>query len=479
MREDGAPYNTCKSYGVTGDLSYRPTSDVAITSITNYNWMRNLWGLAQNVHSSTSYIAATQNTSFWAFSNETRLQTSFEGPVNLMAGVYYQKSKRDHYQAGAFAPLQDSSLPPDLQFLSYSKPSETKGDTLSGFGQVTFRALPQVELAAGVRYTHETRDSFLVQDHVMPALQGLFPQDVMIRGDQTFNDWSPEFTLTYEATDNVTVYGAYKTAYKSGGFSNSALIAAAATPEKFVFEPEKAKGFEVGVKSTLFDNQLRLNATAYTYKYKNLQVDFLNSDTFEYITTNAGASRIKGIDIEAMYAPMAVPGLVLQGSVNYNKARYLNFIAPCYGGQSIAAGCNTTFLGAVGQDLSGVPLAVAPEWTASLGGSYERGITDRFVFGVSVDARYSDNYLGSNFGHPLSTQPAYISVDASVRLATVDDRWELALIGRNLTNEFIIGGTIDMPFTGLGTGTSNAIPADQAGLTNLPRTVALQLTWRH
>lgn len=64
-------------------------------------------------------------------------------------------------------------------------------------------------------------------------------------------------------------------------------------------------------------------------------------------------------------------------------------------------------------------------------------------------------------------------------MATTDDRWELALIGRNLTNEFVVGGAFDLPNSGVGTGTVNAIAADHVGLVNMPRTVTLQLTWRY
>ncbi|GAB4142303.1 MAG: TonB-dependent receptor [Sphingomonadales bacterium] len=477
-REDGSQFNLYKSFSATGTLDYS-FDQVDLTSVTNYNWHRNIWGLTQHIFSATSFIAATQNTSFWSFSNETRAQTNLDGPINGMLGVLYQKTKRDHDMAAAFAPLEDSSLPDNLRFLSYDKPSQTDGETIAVFGQATWQILPELELAGGARYTHETKKSFLVQSFVNAALQGLFPQDFLIEADQTFNDWSPEATLTYQPADNLTVYGAFKTAYKSGGFSNSALVTALTVPTDITFEPETAKGFELGLKTTLADNQLRLNVVAFTYKYKNLQVDFFDSVTFQFITTNAGAARAEGVELEAQYAPRGIPGLTMQGSLNYNDTRYLQFIAPCYGGQSIAAGCNTNFQGAVGQDLSGQSTAMAPEWTASIGANYETAVSDDFILGISADGRWSDNYLGSNFGHPLSFQKSYINLDATLRFGTADGQWELAVIGRNLTNSFRIGGVIDQPNSGSGTGTAVAVPADQVGYVDFPRTVRAQLTWRY
>ncbi len=451
--------------------------------MTNYNWNRNKWGLGFNIESPTSFTASTENTSFWAFSNETRVQTTFDGPLNLLVGSYYQKSKRDYQQQGAFAPITDSGAPAGREFENYSKTSQSDGETLSGFGQVSWKVLPQVEVAGGVRYTHETKDSFLFHPYIISALRGLFAQfdpanpATQVTANQTFNNWSPEATITYKPTRDITIYGAYKTAYKSGGFSNSAFVLVGAPASNVAFDPEKASGFEGGIKTTSFDNQLRFNINAYTYKYSNLQVDFFDPITFAFITTNAGAATTKGVEVEIEFAPRAVEGLNLHGSVNFNKARYKNYIAPCYGGQSIAAGCITIFRGGFGQVLSGKPTAIAPKWTASLGANYEVPV-GAFVLGASADTRYSSSYLGSSFGEPLSRQQKYVSLDASLRVRTADEHWELALIGRNLTNNFHISGILDAPNSGSGTGTNNALPADILGLADSPRTVRAQLTWR-
>ena len=131
------------------------------------------------------------------------------------------------------------------------------------------------------------------------------------------------------------------------------------------------------------------------------------------------------------------------------------------------------------QDLSGVETSVAPKWVGSLGIAYDAEIASNLKFGISGQARYSDNYLASPFGNQLSRQESYVTFDASVRLQTVDERWELALIGKNLTNKFYVTGLFEAPFTGSGTATAAGVPADQVGYAALPRTVQAQLTWRY
>jgi outer membrane receptor protein involved in Fe transport len=479
-RDDGSPFNLYRSYSVTDNISYDITDVITLTSTFNYQWNRNDWGCScQNISTPASFIAATEKSIWKAFSNETRLQTKFDSPINLTVGVYYQDSNRDHSQAGAFGGLEDSSQPLDKRWLAYDKTSETDGKTWSAFGQLNWNLTESLEFAAGVRHVHETKDSYLVQTYVNALFQFLFPQDQPIVADQTFNNWSPEATLTWKAAENLTLFGAYKTAYKSGGFSNSALIVATTIPEYVAFEPETSSGFEFGFKSTLLDNQLRINGSVFNYKYKNLQVDYFNSITFEFITTNAGAARTKGAEIEIAYAPAAVSGLVLRGALNYNKAKYLEYIAPCYGGQSIAEGCDTVFGAGPGQDLSGEPTAMAPKWNGAVGFDFEAPVGGRLRIGLSADARYSGKYFASNFAAPLSVQPSYWNIDASLRLGTDDDRWELAVIGRNLTNKFYMGGVQDLPNSGVGTGTVSGVPADQLALASLPRTVRMQFTWRY
>ncbi len=477
-REDGALYNRYRSWAVTGTAEYA-MDDLTLTWVNNYNRNVNRWSCdCTFVSSDLAAAPSSERSIYHAFSSEFRAQTSFDGPINLLAGFYYQSTKRNHTQSGAFGNVEDSSQPAAWRYLGYFKRSETEGETLSGYGQATWKVVPTVELAAGVRYTHETKDSYLVQPYVNALLQGLFLQNSSIPGNQTFTNWSPEATITWQPTRDITVYGAYKTAYKSGGFSNSGFVSATTIASDVAFNPERARGFEGGVKTTLFDRQLRLNLGVYSYKYLDLQVDYFNSDTFAFITTNAGSAKTKGAELEFQFAPRGLPGLDLHGSLNYNKARYGRYIAPCYGGQSVAAGCDTVFQGALGQDLSGKSTAVAPKWTGSLGASYESALAGDTVLGLSVDTRYSSGYLASSFAHPLSTQPKYLTVDASARLKFGEDRYELALIGKNLTNRFIVGGVVDAPNTGTGTGTATATPADQVGFISLPRTVQVQMTVR-
>jgi iron complex outermembrane recepter protein len=497
-RDDGKLYNRYKSWAANNNLNYE-LDDVTLTSVTNYNWNNNRFALQGDFQSSDNPTWATENSTWHAFSQELRALTTFDGPINIMVGGLYQKTKRSFEQNIAFAGVSDSSQSAANRFVATRKVSSTDGETLAGFAQVTWKVLPRLEAAGGVRYTHETKDSVFSQPYSNAAVTAIFrpansPDGLgVVNAKQTFNDWSPEATLTWKPTDHVLVYGGYKTAYKSGGFSNGGINSGFSTDPlgDLTFDKEKARGFEAGIKSTLFDRQLRLNLTAYTYKYSNLQIDFFNSAIIAFQTLTADA-RTKGLELEAEYAPRAVPGLNVHGSLNYTKARYTRFPdAPCYAGQTPAQGCNLIFgtggalrpiTGAevgVRQDLGGQPLSMAPKWTGQFGVAYDSDVGSNLRFGVGADMRFSGSYIPSGFGQIRSRQSKYATLDAQARIGRDDDRWELALIAKNLTNHFYVNGVVDGPDTGSGTGTSAGIPADQIGFAALPRTVQLQLTVRY
>lgn len=475
---DGELYNKYRSAAVTSTVDYK-LDNVTFTSVTNYNWNNNQYLCDCTFQSNAAPAYVTENSSWKAFSSEARALTTFDGPLNLMLGVLYQRTKRDFDQFVSFS-ISNNPGAGANQFLESVKDSFTKGETIAAFTQLTYQVTPTLELAGGARYTHETKKSAFVQPYVSPAFSAVWVQGRTTTADQTWNDWSPEATITWKPVRDILVYGAFKTAYKSGGFSNGGIDSALGNPSvDLPFNREKARGFEAGVKTTLLDRQLRFNVGLYNYNYKDLQIDFFNGPSLAFQTLTAGA-RTKGVEVEFEYAPRAVEGLNLHGAINYNKARYTDFpLAPCYGGQTPAEGCNLSLTPggpSTRQNLNGTPLSAAPAWTGSLGVAYDTSLSDTLLVGFNVDTRYSDKYLISGFGNPLSTQHSYATIDAGVRIGPNDQRWEIALIGKNLTNKLYFGGGNDAPSTGSGTGTPAGVHADLLGYGSVPRTVRLQGT---
>ena len=497
----GGLYHEYRSYSISPIIEYE-FDNWTLTSASNYNWYSNKYMYDGEYQSGPQDVPATPGenlaTAIWAgedteyavFSTELRATTNFDGPLNGMLGFYYHDTDRDFGQSVTLGGFSDSTAPDPYTFTSCFKEAGFVGETVSAFGQIIWDIVPDLELAAGLRYIDESNDGHHRHTWIHPNLRGLWvmfdPNDptTEIIANQNWDDWTPEVTLTWLQRDELTLYAAYKEAYKSGGFSPQG-IHAQANPnavEDFTFQPETAEGVEIGAKLSLLDYQLSLNLAAFSYDYDGLQVDYFNTGVFALSTINAGTVETSGVETDFNYRPDGLPALTVFGALNYLNAEYQEFLAPCWGGQLPSQGCTLTGpLGAPFQNLKGQDPAVAPEWTATLGVDWETPIgNNRMLLGFSAFTKYRSSYDASAFGNPLTEIDSYVTLDASMRLIWGDDRnWEVALIGKNLTDELFAHAQLDGPSTGSGTGTPAAVPSDMFVYASDPWTVQLRLTWRN
>ena len=476
--QGGQLYALYKSHGLTAKVD-KTLPTLQLSSVTNLQRF-DYSALSDYDFSAAPQIWSDEHNRYRAVSEELRVTTTFDQPLNFMGGLYLQRTKLVFAQASALFGAENSQAAPADRYLAFSKDSQTTGRTTAAYVQANWKFLPAWEYVLGGRYTRETKTSYFVQPYVNPGFAPVYPPGARLDAEQRFNDFSPATTLTWKPAADLTFYAGYKTGYKSGGFSNSATISAFGNGlADLAFGPETVRGYEGGAKTTLLGRRLRLNVDAYSYRYSDLQIDFYDAQRLTLITTNAGSATVKGLEAAAEYLPAAVSGVKLLGSVQYNAARYRNYIAPCYAGQSQAAGCLPTGPGgALRQDLAGKPTANAPRWTAMLGADYSRALRDPWVVGVSGRVRFSSHYNVSPFGQPLAVQPGYATVDLAIQAGTADERWQLALVGKNLTNRFIATSAFDQSGTGSPSGGATGTPANQFGLFAPPRTVALELTGR-
>lgn len=468
--------NEWDSYSITAKIDY-DLDWASFTSVTNWHQNKNFFMFDGNYVASPVFVGSTERTKFEAFSTEARLLTDFSGPVNTMVGVYVQDTKlamRQFIGSNFFDP--NASLAE--RYVGWDKDSGTEGETYSAYTQLMWEISPTVELAAGVRYTYETKDSHFNQPYVDPFWRGMIAHNYPFTKKQRFKNWTPEATITWTPMDGLMVYAAYKEGYKSGGFSASAIYGVQSREDDLAFDSEEVKGFEVGVKGRIWNNSFGYAATVYDYEYTDLQIDFFNANTMAFITTNAGSATTKGVELEVDYIPEAVADLTIRASLNYNKARYEDYLAPCYGGQTIAEGCTTERFGVPHQKLDGFPTSVAPRWTASVGVNYDMPIATGFRLNLDLSAMYSDSYLASAFGDLRSLEPSYTYVNAAIQLLPDSDRWKIALIGKNLTDKFVSMGGQDTVGTGTPPGQATGTRSDLYGLIGMPKTVQLSAEYR-
>lgn len=473
---DGHMYSRLKSgYGI---LTATLTSDVFdVTSITSYyrfkqNDLSNVSGEAYPA--SFSQLADYRQTA-----EELRFQSKWDGPVNMLFGLFASSNKFIFNTDAYIFPLPTAAGNPT--FTTFKRDNGFSGSSMSAFGEVTANLTDTIELAGGARWSYEARNSYQASLPANAAFAGAFPPGLRLDDRYRETDLSPQMTLRYKPSRDLTFYAAYKEGFKSGGFNISQTLTPAATVAAGEYGAERARGGEVGARAILMNGALSLNATAYYYDYLDLQVQNFDPVTIGQVVANAGTLRVKGIEGDFNWRS---GGFSLRGAAAFNDAKYKDYIGQCYGGQTVAAGCNL-LAGPSGaftsQDYDGRTPPKAPRLAGRIGASYDLPLNaSGWTLQMSSDVSYTGKYHFTDTLRPDGIQSAFTKIDAALRLNGPDDRWTIGLIGRNLTNELVVTAANDIPFAG-GSGTGTAGPgvlADMSAFVDNPREIYVEVGFK-
>ena len=439
VMHEGVPFmESTQSFG-TLEMNYRPRPDLTLTSTTGYYDLHSdsLINGTQSTYAA-SPLAAENQFKRHDITEELRANSDFAGPLNFTAGGFIQRARVQNIidLLGNTA----IGMPSTLVYGEHNL--DIKSDSV--FGQVRYKVIPRLEIAAGLRWTHETRsDTPYNLASGAPVLVHLAVPE--IKSDNL----SPELTLTYRPTDTMTLFGSLKKGFKSGSFTITTPVFDGTNNS---FGDEKVQGGEVGAKTRFFDRQLAMNLALYDYRYTGLQVganSIAQGGLPVETTVNAGSALVYGVDFDVAYRPQQVEGLDLHAATEWNHARFktLNNV-PCWGGQTVAAGCNelpspTTGLN-TSQNLAGLPLIRAPDWQVNFGFDYERPIGNDLTLEISSDNQYSSKYLTDLGLRSDFYQPSFIKADVALTLKGPKDRWEFSVIGKNLNDALTTGNCVNL-----------------------------------
>ena len=482
---DGIPFVKSKQFLGSLSIDYDVSDVLTLTSVTGYYDIKER-SVDSFTFTTIPAIAASNNVDITSISEELRLTSDFDGPLNFTIGGFYQDGKFKIIQAvpvdfGGTCPSASCFL---LPYNAYDQDTQA----YSVFGQARYDLTDQLQLSVGARMSWEEKS--------LSGTSNDTPFQVL-KPKQNYNDFSPEVTLTYKPTTDLTIYGAFREGFTSGGFNmiaGTGLLSPAfptAAPRDLSYGQMTARGGELGIKGYAADRQLLFDLVGYYFKYKGLQLTSFDQETLTQRTQNAGNAKVRGVELSLTFSPRAVDGLQLRSNVAYNKATYGEFFGACYPGQSIAAGCNlnpadptadpSTFGTAANpyttQDQAGQSIARAPRWTLNNGFTYDFDLGDTLGASISFDARYSSSYMPHIEAFSKARQSGYWTLNGNISLYGGDDRgWTLALIGRNLTNKIVAVSAGQVAFVGSGTGTSTITEPDLYGSVSPPRSIMLQVT---
>ena len=437
---NGDPWNTYEAWLTSLQLEWE-LGDFTLSSVTGlYDYVYEHFDVFDM--SSYATINGFANEEQQTISQEFRVLSQFSGALNFMVGGFYETLERDRDGSTKIAAI---GLDPITGFSNTVNTfSDIDSETWSIFGQLIWNISDQLEFTVGARYTEDDKEMSQAHTYVHAFLAPLFSEaGRIIEGDYDDSHVSPEVTLSWQPRDIGTIYGAYRTGYKSGGFSTNSIITASATSDSLTFEPEESEGFEVGYKGVLMDGRLRVNASAYYYEFDDLQVSLFNPAIISFDIENAAAAETTGIDLELDYA--ATDTLLLRAAWGYNIAEYDDYAtANCYEGQ--VDGCSfDPEVGRNVQELSGEELPSAPRNSGTLAFDFVLPIANNLEFNLSAEAKYTDEMQLNQNTNPFGVQDSFWRYNARLGVAAADGRWDVSFIGRNLSDELYQANNYVLP----------------------------------
>ena len=354
-----------------------------------------------------------------SLSQELRLNSTGNGPLRWVAGVY-------HFNEHVFR-AADYNTYVTAPFGSFTVlvPSRATVDNNSkaAFGQLTYAVRDDTRLTAGLRYTKDRKsgnDPLAGEPAVPPATMSskAYSQDV------GFNNTSWKLGIDHDVMRNVMLYASVSTGYKSGGFNGETVTG--------TYKPETLKSYEAGGKGRFLQNTLQVAANVFHYDYKDQQLTittcFTNDpSTCHSFTSNAANSVVNGLELEGRMK-VGNDG-EFHATTAFTDAHYKEY----HPSSSI--------------DYSGRKLDRAPSATIALGYTHHFPLSNGADITASLNIRHSTAFYLSDPTQDIRyRQPSFRKSDASIGYDSATGKWNAQLFVKNIEDKITIQSRVPGSF---------------------------------
>lgn len=442
IRKDAPEFVSTVMEGLDVEVNYSISDNVLLRSITSYQTNENEI-LADSDNSELPIQTRQRDTNAEQYSQEFNLVSQDDAQLQWLLGAYLYHEKI----SGDFETITPPGLVPLDTRLAPGAVAGGGGvrqlrdmlhetDSYAIFAQLTYDFSDRLSATLGARYTKDEKFQYRESGGQVDMTNGYLgggQGKIGTLGSSTANATWKEPTyrasLSYNLTDENLLYASYSHGYKSGGFDfnggafeeGNGLDGGIQLP----YDPEYITAIEIGSKNMFLDGKARLNITAFTYDYEDLQVFRLTGEG--PLTDNAATSSIWGVELESQYLP--TDNLQIDATYATLDATYDEYIVE-----------RPTL-----QDFAGSNLNYAPEMTASLGIQYTMPM-DQGDLVLRMDMSRKGKTYFDRANTAFDTREAFNLINARVRYNS--DNWFVSLFAQNLTDEeWVVGQLINPPFS--------------------------------
>lgn len=298
-----------------------------------------------------------------SFSQEIRFVSEVDERVDYVAGIYFYREETDRFLGDTLLGAGGNATFIDREF-----DVNVNTRSLAAYANVTFHLSPVFDLGVGGRYTTEEKDAnVLFTDNNRPA------NDFLVSPSRSFNEFTPRITLAYRPAENMTLFASATEGFTAGGFNTETNSAPAVI---LGFEPETIRAYELGLKSSWYDNRIVTNITLFNQKYEDKQEGYLDPVANFFSIFNASEATMEGLELEL--SALLYEGLTVGLHYSALDATYDNFV----------------IVG--GEDFTGNDLQTAPDSTFSALMDYQTELGSGLLTAGMGYTWQSDYYTGAS-----------------------------------------------------------------------------------
>jgi iron complex outermembrane receptor protein len=431
--------------GITGTGNWKLTF-ADLVSISAYSTTKFIQPVSDIAGGPVPVLTESIDEHVRQFSQELRLVSPTQNErLKWVAGLYFINiyDRRNFTQTtylypGTFLGDTQYEIFGNNNAQSFNADMAMHTDSYAGYGQVTYAPVSRLNLTFGDRYSYDSKSGTIVGTGDSFVLLPSGPFNVAV--SDHWSAFTPKATIDYHVTNDFMTYVMYSKGYKSGGYTDHGLDAAA--DFKVPLLPEYANNYEIGLKSEWLDHTLSANLTAYHVIYTALQVaEYEANGTFLVGNGDAIAS---GADLQLTARPVQ------------NLETYLNY--------SYFSGHYTSFGANTGHQLS------SPKDAFTAGFDYRWDVAGGYALVANGDVQHKSRYYIDANNDPALTVKYNAMVDASLSLEAKSG-WGISVWGKNLTNEHALAYAND--FSAFYMSTAQY----QAGTTGISANYVPPLTW--
>jgi len=370
------------------------------------------------------------------WTQELRLASNGEQTLKWQVGAYWFDGRdvTDFYQRAWF--LQGAARNPN----NWVRLRNTN-TSWAAFGQLSWQATDALTITAGLRETEDEKRTRLLKTADTAA--GV----VTYRGrtDVEMSDTTPSWDLSalYTINPELNVYARVARGFRGPTIQGRSAVFNA---DFTTADSETILSWEAGLKSSLLDNRLRLNATAFTYTVDDIQLNG-NDSNGNGVLFNADKARAYGLEADLDWRP--IPNLSISAGLSllhseiqdgrvYAQVCALNGIVVCnVNDPTIKVGPNTF------AQIDGNPLPNAPEYNLNLAARYDIPVSDSGAFFVAAD--WNKQGYTSFVLYDSAEFNADGNFEGGLQLGYTGGygAYEVALFARNITDEKNLKGVIE------------------------------------